>query len=109
MAEMHSRAGPPYVSVADEIARNISDPRAAEDLKHLYLALEAVQQQARANKFYASWNASACRVSLGACRRATGYARKSPDSTAASQAQSSSPTRSFGAFRAPIAILSGQV
>jgi hypothetical protein len=47
MAEMHSRAGPPYVSVADEIARNISDPRAAEDLKHLYLALEAVQQQAR--------------------------------------------------------------
>jgi hypothetical protein len=47
MAEMHSKAGPPYVSVADEIARNISDPRAAEDLKHLYLALEAVQQQAR--------------------------------------------------------------
>jgi hypothetical protein len=47
MAEMRSKAGPPYVSIADEIASNISDPRAAEDLKHLYLALEAVQQQAR--------------------------------------------------------------
>ena len=47
MAVMRSKAGPPDVSVADEIASNISDPRAAEDLKHLYLALEAVQQQAR--------------------------------------------------------------
>jgi hypothetical protein len=47
MAEMRSRAGPRELSVADEIASKISDPRAAEDLKHLYLALEAVQQQAR--------------------------------------------------------------
>ncbi len=47
MAEMRSKAGPPYASIADEIAGNISDPRAAEDLKHLYLALEAVRQQAR--------------------------------------------------------------
>jgi hypothetical protein len=47
MAEMRSRTGPPELSVADEIASKISDPRAAEDLKHLYLALEAVQQQAR--------------------------------------------------------------
>jgi hypothetical protein len=47
MAEIRSRAGPPELSVADEIASKISDPRAAEDLKHLYLAIEAVQQQAR--------------------------------------------------------------
>ncbi len=47
MVEARSRKHPPDVSVAEEIARNISDPLAAENLKHLYLALEAVQQQAR--------------------------------------------------------------
>jgi hypothetical protein len=47
MAEARSQKRPPDVSVADEIARNIRDPNAAENLKHLYLALEAVQQQAR--------------------------------------------------------------
>ena len=47
MAEARSQKQPPDVSVADEIARDIRDPHAAENLKHLYLALEAVQKQAR--------------------------------------------------------------
>jgi hypothetical protein len=47
MAEVRSQKRPPDVSVAEEIARDIRDPHAAENLKHLYLALEAVQQQAR--------------------------------------------------------------
>jgi hypothetical protein len=47
MADVRSQKQPPDVSIVNEIARQISDPKALDDLTHLYLSLEAVRQQAR--------------------------------------------------------------
>jgi hypothetical protein len=50
MAEFRSEKNPPEVSVASEIVREITGPHASEPLKRLFLALEAVRQQARTLK-----------------------------------------------------------